>query len=212
MTTRRGTSRFAGRRKSRTRSARLAAFGIAVARGIHNVDRLPGRIGEAPRSARPAPDMPAGHLRETRTRSGGGPHRGAPKRRPAGSQAGPDPRDRGALFRRVRSGHAGSGELQDRPGSRGPARSCTSSAFERREGAPGTKIESRRPVSAASAPSRRAWPGSAQGGAGRPGAGWLWRLPERKPVKVAATALASRMARVVRAMTGSSDSCRAAMA
>ena len=47
---------------------------------------------------------------------------------------------------------------------------------------------------------------------GKPGADRLWRMLERKPVKVAAVALANRMARVVRAMIRSGESCRATMA
>lgn len=47
---------------------------------------------------------------------------------------------------------------------------------------------------------------------GKPGADWLWRMPERKPVKVVAVALANRMARVVRALIRTGDSYRATTA
>lgn len=47
--------------------------------------------------------------------------------------------------------------------------------------------------------------------AGKPGTDWLWRMLERKPVKVVAIALANRMARVVWAMIRTGDSYRTAM-
>ncbi len=47
---------------------------------------------------------------------------------------------------------------------------------------------------------------------GKPRAGWLWRMLERKPVKVVAVALANRMARLVWALIRTGDSYRAAAA
>ena len=44
---------------------------------------------------------------------------------------------------------------------------------------------------------------------GKPGTDWLWRMLERKPVKVVAVALANRMARVVWAIIRTGDSYRA---
>jgi transposase len=44
---------------------------------------------------------------------------------------------------------------------------------------------------------------------GRPAADWLWKMLERKPVKVVAIALANRMARVVWALVRSGESYRA---
>ena len=44
---------------------------------------------------------------------------------------------------------------------------------------------------------------------GKPGTDWLWRMLERKPVKVVAGALANRMARVVWAIIRTGDSYRA---
>jgi transposase len=48
--------------------AHLAEFGLVHARGIHNADRLLALIDEAPDAARPAPDLLAEQLRETRGR------------------------------------------------------------------------------------------------------------------------------------------------
>ncbi len=45
---------------------------------------------------------------------------------------------------------------------------------------------------------------------GRAGTDWLWKMLERKPVKVVAIALANRMARVVWALVRSGESYRAA--
>ena len=44
---------------------------------------------------------------------------------------------------------------------------------------------------------------------GKPGVDWLWRMLERKPVKVVAVALANRMARMVWALIKTGDSYRA---
>jgi transposase len=43
----------------------------------------------------------------------------------------------------------------------------------------------------------------------RPGTDWLWKMLERKPVKVVAIALANRMARVVWALIRTGESYRA---
>ena len=43
----------------------------------------------------------------------------------------------------------------------------------------------------------------------RPGDDWLWRMLEKKPVKVVAVALANRMARVVWALIRTGESYRA---
>ena len=47
---------------------------------------------------------------------------------------------------------------------------------------------------------------------GQPGTDWLWRMLEKKPVKVVAIALANRMARTVWALIRSGESYRAAAA
>jgi transposase len=47
---------------------------------------------------------------------------------------------------------------------------------------------------------------------GRPGNVWLWRMLEKKPVKVVAVARASRMARVVRALIRTGENYRASPA
>ena len=44
---------------------------------------------------------------------------------------------------------------------------------------------------------------------GRPGDDWLWGMLQRKPVKVVAIALASRMARVAWALIRTGESYRA---
>ena len=43
----------------------------------------------------------------------------------------------------------------------------------------------------------------------KPGADWLWRMLERKPVKLVAVAPANRMARVVWALIKTGESYRA---
>jgi transposase len=48
--------------------AHLAEFGIVVARGIHNVDRLLEAAERAPEAAQPALDLLAGQLRDLRER------------------------------------------------------------------------------------------------------------------------------------------------
>ena len=48
--------------------AHLAEFGIVVAKGIHNVDRLLEAAEQAPEAARPALDLLADHLRNLRDR------------------------------------------------------------------------------------------------------------------------------------------------
>lgn len=48
--------------------AHLAEFGLVYARGIHNADRLLAMTAEAPEAARPALDLLAEQLRETRDR------------------------------------------------------------------------------------------------------------------------------------------------
>ena len=48
--------------------AHLAEFGIVVAKGIHNVDRLLEAAGQAPEAARPALDLLADQLRDLRER------------------------------------------------------------------------------------------------------------------------------------------------
>jgi transposase len=48
--------------------AHLAEFGIVVAKGIHNVDRLPEAAAQAPEAARPALDLLADQLHDLRGR------------------------------------------------------------------------------------------------------------------------------------------------
>ena len=47
---------------------------------------------------------------------------------------------------------------------------------------------------------------------GGPGTDWLWRMLQKKPVKVVAVALANRMARVVWALIRTGESYRASPA
>ncbi len=51
--------------------AHLGEFGVAVARGIHNVDRLLEAARDVPTAAIPALDILAGQLRDTQARIGG---------------------------------------------------------------------------------------------------------------------------------------------
>ena len=170
--------------------AHLSEFGIVVAKGIHNVERLLAAANDLPNAARPAVDMLAEQLRETQEKIDEGeagkravrwtdrpPNAGS--RRPRRPTRSPDasPRSRGsAPSRQARSlrhaggvpsaRHAGGRQLRLRAGLRGVARADPAAAFERRQGAIGPDLESRQPIPAAAALSWRY--GADQRAAGRP--------------------------------------------
>ena len=129
--------------------ARLAEFGPVHARGIHNADRLRAVIEETPEAARPALDLLAGQLRETRDRIGEVTDRIAAARKE-------DPLSRrlatipgiGTLSSSAFAATTPEvGNFEDGAGLCGMARPRASSAFRRGQGAPRADIESGQPLS-----------------------------------------------------------------
>lgn len=193
--------------------AHLAEFGLVHARGIHNAVRLLALIEEAPEAARPALDLLAEQFRETRDRIESVTDRIAaaqqedPLARRLATIPGVGPLSSSAFsattpdvanFRTGRDYAAWLG-LTPRPHSSGGKErlgriSKAGNRYLRRLLYLGAmaRISARR--------------------AGKPGPDWLWRMLERKPVKVVAVALANRMARVIWALIGSGESYRAATA
>jgi transposase len=191
--------------------AHLAEFGIVIAKGIHNVDRLLNAMEQVPEAARPALDLLADQLCDLRDRietvtkrieiaqktdplarrlatiPGLGPIASS-----AFAVATPDV----AAFRSARDYSAWLG-LTPKPHSSGGRErlgriSKAGNRYLRRLLYLGAMAQI--------AARRR----------GRPGTDWLWKMLERKPVKVVAIALANRMARIVWALVRSGESYRAA--
>jgi len=190
--------------------AHLSEFGLVIAKGIHNVDRLLEAATGLPAAARSAVDMLAGQLRETQekidelscrieTRQ-----KTDPLARRLATIPGVGPVTASAIaattpeidnFRSARDYAAWLG-LTPQPHSAGGKErlgriSKAGNRYLRRLLYLGAMAQ----ISA-----RRC---------GRPGDDWLWRMLERKPVKVVAVALANRMARVVWALIRSGESYRA---
>jgi transposase len=190
--------------------AHLSEFGLVIAKGIHNVDRLLEAATGLPAAARSAVDMLAGQLRETQekidelscrieTRQ-----KTDPLARRLATIPGIGPVTASAIaattpeidnFRSARDYAAWLG-LTPQPHSTGGKErlgriSKAGNRYLRRLLYLGAMAQ----ISA-----RRC---------GRPGDDWLWRMLERKPVKVVAVALANRMARVVWALIRSGESYRA---
>ena len=190
--------------------AHLSEFGIVVAKGIHNVDRLLAATTELPAAARPAVD----HAGRSAARDAGEDRRG--DRRIEAAQR-TDPLARrlatipgvGAIsasaiaattpevdnFRSARDYAAWLGLTPQPHSSGGKERlgriSKAGNRYLRRLLYLGAMAQ----ISA-----RRCR---------RPGDDWLWRMLEKKPVKVVAVALANRMARVVWALIRTGESYRA---
>lgn len=191
--------------------AHLAEFGIVVANGIHNVDRLLAAAEQAPEAARPALGLLAGQLRDLRARIERVTQRIEAAQRddalarrlatipglgPIASSAFAVTTPDVAAFRSARDYSAWLG-LTPKPHSSGGKErlgriSKAGNRYLRRLLYLGAmaRIAARR--------------------RGRPGADWLWAMLQRKPVKVVAVALANRMARVVWALVRSGESYRAA--
>ena len=135
--------------------AHLSEFGIVVAKGIHNVDRLLEAATELPAAARPAVDLLADQLRETQEKID---ELTAGSRRLRGPTRSPDVwrRSRGRCHHgeRDRGDDAGGRHLPLRPRLRRLARPHAAAAFQRRQGAAGPDLEGRQPVSAAAPLSR----------------------------------------------------------
>jgi transposase len=193
--------------------AHLSEFGIVVAKGIHNVERLLAAADELPAAARPSIDLLADQLRETQERIDA-----ATARIEAAQEADElarrlatipgvgavtasaiavttpevenvrSARDCAAWLGLTPQPHSSGGKERlgriSKAGNRYLRRLLYLGAMAR--------ISARR---------RR-----------KPGDDWLWRMLERKPVKVVAVALANRMARVAWALIAKGESCRAAAA
>lgn len=193
--------------------AHLSEFGIVVAKGIHNVERLLAAADELPAAARPSIDLLADQLRETQERIDA-----ATARIEAAQEADElarrlatipgvgavtasaiavttpevenvrSARDYAAWLGLTPQPHSSGGKERlgriSKAGNRYLRRLLYLGAMAR--------ISARR---------RR-----------KPGDDWLWRMLERKPVKVVAVALANRMARVAWALIAKGESCRAAAA
>ena len=193
--------------------AHLAEFGIVVPKGIHNVDRLLEAAGRAPKSAGPALDLLADQIHDLRARI-----ETVTRRIKAAQQANPLARRLAtipglgpiassafavttpdvAVFRSARDYSAWLG-LTPKPHSSGGKErlgriSKAGNRYLRRLLYLGAMAQI--------AARRR----------GRPGTDWLWRMLERKPVKVVAVALANRMARIIWALIGTGETYRTAAA
>ncbi len=191
--------------------AHLAEFGIVVAKGIHNVDRLLEAVEQVPEAARPALELLADQLRDLRNRIETVTKRvevaqktdplarrlaTIPGLGPIASSAFAVTTPDVAAFRSARDYSAWLG-LTPKPHSSGGKErlgriSKAGNRYLRRLLYLGAMAQI--------AGRRR----------GRPGTDWLWKMLERKPVKVVAIALANRMARVVWALVRSGESYRAA--
>src|SRR6056297_173699 len=190
--------------------AHLPEFGIVVAKGIHNVDRLFETATELPAAARPAVDLLADQLRETQEKIDEVTVRieAAQKTDPLARRLATVP-GVGAItasaiaattpevdtFRSARDYAAWLGLTPQPHSSGGKERlgriSKAGNRYLRRLLYLGAMAQ----ISA-----RRC---------GKPGNDWLWRMLEKKPVKVVAVALANRMARVVWALIRTGESYRA---
>lgn len=193
--------------------AHLSEFGIVVAKGIHNVDRLLEAANDLPAAARAAVDTRADQLRDTQERIDELTDRieAAQKADPLARRLATIP-GVGALtasaiaattpevanFRSARDYAAWLGLTPQPHSSGGKERlgriSKAGNRYLRRLLYLGAMAQ----ISA-----RRCR---------KPGDDWLWRMLEKKPVKVVAVALANRMARVVWALIRSGESYRAAPA
>ena len=193
--------------------AHLSEFGIVVAKGIQNVERLLEAAHDLPAAARPAVDMLADQLRETQEKIDDVTARieAAQKTDPLARRLATIP-GVGAItasaiaattpevenFRTARDYAAWLGLTPQPHSSGGKERlgriSKAGNRYLRRLLYLGAMAQ----ISA-----RRA---------GRPGDDWLWRMLEKKPVKVVAVALANRMARVVWALIATGESYRASPA
>lgn len=193
--------------------AHLSEFGIVVAKGIHNVDRLLEAATELPAAARPGVDLLADQLRETQEKIDEVTDRieTAQKTDPLARRLATVP-GVGAItasaiaattpevdnFRSARDYAAWLGLTPQPHSSGGKERlgriSKAGNRYLRRLLYLGAMAQ----ISA-----RRCR---------RPGDDWLWRMLERKPVKVVAVALANRMARVVWALIRTGESYSSAPA
>ena len=191
--------------------AHLAEFGIVVAKGIHNVDRLLAAAEQAPEATRPALELLADQLRDLRDRIETVTVRieaaqktdplarrlaTIPGLGPIASSAFAVTTPDVAAFRSARDYSAWLGLTPKSHSSGGKERlghiSKAGNRYLRRLLYLGAMAQI--------AARRR----------GRPGTDWLWQMLDRKPVKVVAIALANRMARIIWALVRSGESYRTA--
>ena len=190
--------------------AHLSEFGIVVAKGIHNVDRLLAATTELPAAARPAVDLLADQLRDTQEKIDEvtdrieAAQRTDPLARRLATIPGVGAISASAIaattpevdnFRSARDYAAWLG-LTPQPHSSGGKERLG------RISKAGNRYLRRLLYLGA-----MAWISARR--CRRPGDDWLWRMLERKPVKVVAVALANRMARVVWALIRTGESYRA---
>ena len=197
--------------------AHLSEFGIVVAKGIHNLDRLFEVAGDVPEAAGPALDLLAGQLRDLEERIGIATARitATQKTHPLARRLATIPglgpiassafaattpdvaifrsaRDYAAWLRLTPRAHSSGGKERlgriSKAGNRYPRRLLYLGAMAR--------------ISA-----RRGRPASSHDAA----PDWLDRMLARKPVKIVAVALAARMARTVWALIVRGESCRAVL-
>ena len=207
--------------------AHLSEFGIVVAKGIHNVDRLLEASSDLPDAARPAIDLLADQLRETQEKIDAVTARieVAQKSDPLARRLATIPglgtitasaiaattpevdnfrsaRDYAAWLGLTPQPHSSGGKERlgriSKAGNRYLRRLLYLGAMAQSEAE-----EAGLQWSAALPNARRCR---------RPGDDWLWRMLQRKSVKVVAVALANRMARVVWALIRSGESYRATAA
>ena len=190
--------------------AHLSEFGIVVAKGIHNIERLLEAAKDLPAAARPAVDMLADQLRETQEKIDDltarieSSQKADPLARRLATIPGIGAVTASAIaattpevdtFRTARDYAAWLGLTPQPHSSGGKERlgriSKAGNRYLRRLLYLGAmaRISARR--------------------CRRPGDDWLWRMLEKKPVKVVAVALANRMARVVWALIRTGESYRA---
>ena len=190
--------------------AHLSEFGIVVAKGIHNVERLLTAAGDLPDAARPAVDLLAEQLRQTQekietvTTELEAAQKDDPLARRLATIPGVGTITASAIaattpevdtFRSARDYAAWLGLTPQPHSSGGKERlgriSKAGNRYLRRLLYLGAMAQ----ISA-----RRR---------GGPGTDWLWHMLQRKPVKIVAVALANRMARVVWALIRTGESYRA---
>jgi len=207
--------------------AHLSEFGVVVAKGIHNIERLLTAADQLPATAQAAVEMLAEQLRETQEKIEQLTARieAAQKTDPLAKRLATIP-GVGAItasaiaascqrhasgvtpevdnFRSARDYAAWLGLTPQPYSSGGKERLGRISKAGNRH--------LRRLLYLGASCQRHASGVTAQIAArrcGRPGNDWLWRMLERKPVKVVAVALANRMARVVSALIRTGECYRA---
>ena len=202
--------------------AHLCEFGIVVAKGIHNVDRLLEAAKDLPATARPAVDMLADQLRETQEKIDDLTARieAAQKTDPLAKRLATIPGVGTLTASAIAARAHASGVTPEVDNFRSARDYAAWLGLTPQPHSSGGKERLGRISKAGNRYLRRllylgAWrsrDGTDRARRRKPGTDWLWRMLERKPVKVVAVALANRMARVVWALIRSGESYRASPA